>query len=65
MEEMKESNSSSYTDESLNTKSIILKCIDNNPGIRFRELLRLMGLTHGSLEYNLIILESCGVLVGY
>ncbi len=46
-----------YNGDALDTKSIILRCIDSKPGIRFRELLRLCGLTHGSLEYNLMILE--------
>jgi len=58
MEEMKdESNLGSYNGHLFDTKNIILKYIDNNPGIRFRQLLRLSGLAHGSLEYNLIILE--------
>ena len=52
-----ESNLGSYNGDSFDTKNIILKCIDNNPGIRFRELLRSSGLAHGSLEYNLMILE--------
>jgi predicted transcriptional regulator len=52
-----ESNLGSYNGDALDTKTIILRCIDNTPGIRFRELLRLSGLTHGSLEYNLMILE--------
>ena len=58
MEEMKnESNLCSYTGDALDIKTIILRCIDNTPGIRFRELLRLSALTHSSLEYNLMILE--------
>jgi predicted transcriptional regulator len=52
-----DSNLGSYNGDALDTKTIILRCIDNTPGIRFRELLRLSGLTHGSLEYNLRILE--------
>ncbi len=39
------------------SKAVILKQIDKNPGIRYRELLRLTGLTNGGLEYHLKILE--------
>ncbi len=58
-EEMKnESNLDRRTyGDTLDSKTVILRCIDNTPGIRFRELLRLSGLTHSSLEYNLMILE--------
>jgi predicted transcriptional regulator len=40
-----------------NTKALILKQIDQTPGLRYRELLRSIGLTNGALEYNLKILE--------
>ncbi|MFZ0515131.1 MAG: winged helix-turn-helix transcriptional regulator [Candidatus Nitrosopolaris sp.] len=39
------------------SKIVILKQIDKNPGIRYRQLLRLTGLTNGGLEYHLKILE--------
>src|SRR5437867_3898008 len=45
------------TEEVIDTKTIILKSIDEVPGIRYRELLRLTGLTNGALEYNLRMLE--------
>jgi len=44
--------------EAFDTKGIILKYIDKFPGIRYREILRLTGLTNGTLEYHLKILES-------
>ena len=48
----------SYADSSNGSKSLILKQIDKSPGIRYRELLRLTGLTNGGLEYHLKILEK-------
>jgi predicted transcriptional regulator len=39
------------------SKTIILKRIERNPGIRYRELLRLTSLTNGGLQYHLKILE--------
>jgi DNA-binding transcriptional ArsR family regulator len=41
----------------VDTKAVILSHITNNPGIRYRELLRLTGLANGTLEYHLKILE--------
>jgi DNA-binding transcriptional ArsR family regulator len=41
----------------VDTKAIILNHITNNPGIRYKELLRLTGLANGTLEYHLKILE--------
>jgi hypothetical protein len=52
-----ESNLGSYNGDALDTKTIILRCIDNILGICFKELLRLSCLTYSSLEYNLMILE--------
>jgi predicted transcriptional regulator len=40
------------------SKTLILKQIEKSPGIRYRELLRLTGLTNGGLEYHLKILEK-------
>ena len=39
------------------TKALILVHVGKTPGIRYRELLRLTGLTNGTLEYHLKILE--------
>ncbi|MGB7955827.1 MAG: winged helix-turn-helix transcriptional regulator, partial [Candidatus Nitrosopolaris sp.] len=39
------------------TKALILVHVGRTPGIRYRELLRLTGLTNGTLEYHLKILE--------
>lgn len=40
------------------TKTIILTHIGKYPGIRYRELLRATGLTNGTLEYHLKMLEK-------
>jgi predicted transcriptional regulator len=40
----------------------LLKIINQNPGIRYRELLRTTGLSNGVLTYNLKILEESGYL---
>jgi predicted transcriptional regulator len=39
-------------------KYIILKCIYENPGIRYREILKLTGISNGVLEYHLKELET-------
>ena len=39
-------------------KMLILDHIKSSPGIRYRELLRLSGLTNGALEYHIKILEK-------
>ena len=39
-------------------KEILLTQINNLPGIRFRQLLRLTGLSNGVLAYHLKILEN-------
>lgn len=39
-------------------KTLISDYIKANPGIRYRELLRLSGLTNGALEYHIKILEK-------
>src|SRR3712207_734313 len=36
----------------------LLKCINESPGIRYRELLRLTRLSNGVLTYHLKILEE-------
>jgi predicted transcriptional regulator len=40
-------------------KHSILKSIYENPGIRYREILKLTRLSNGALEYHLKILEGC------
>ena len=44
--------------ESQDTKTILLRLIDQNPGIRYRELLRLTRLANGVLAYHLSALEK-------
>jgi len=39
-------------------KSMILKIIKDNPGIRYRELLRSLGTVNGILSYHLYMLEN-------
>jgi predicted transcriptional regulator len=39
------------------SRTVILKQIERNPGIRYRELQRLTSLTNGGLQYHLKILE--------
>ncbi len=46
-----------HTELFSDSKSVILKQIERNPGIRYRELLRLTSLTNGGLQYHLKILE--------
>jgi predicted transcriptional regulator len=38
----------------------LLACIDRNPGVRYRELLRIFHLGNGVLTYHLSILERIG-----
>ena len=45
-------------EEDDNIKSILLKYIDETPGIRYRELLRLTALSNGTLTYHLKMLED-------
>jgi predicted transcriptional regulator len=45
-----------------NTKAILLQHIEQNPGIRYRELLRLTGLVNGVLTYHLAALEKSDVI---
>ncbi len=40
----------------------LLLCIDKNPGIRYRELLRMTGLANGVLAYHVAALERAGAL---
>ena len=56
--DLKTESTDSYADSRNGSKALILKQIDKSPGIRYRELLRLTGLTNGGLEYHLKILEK-------
>ena len=40
------------------TKLILLRCISNSPGIRYRELLRATGFSNGVMAYHLKKLEK-------
>jgi len=40
------------------TRVVLLRQIEENPGIRYRELLRLTGLVNGVLTYHLAALEK-------
>ena len=44
------------------TRAILLRQIEENPGIRYRELLRLTGLVNGVLTYHLAALEKADVV---
>ena len=39
-------------------KKMLLKCINNSPGIRYRELIRATGFPNGVIAYHLKILEK-------
>jgi len=56
--DLKTESTESYADSRNGSKALILQQIDKSPGIRYRELLRLTGLTNGGLEYQLKILEK-------
>src|ERR671927_876496 len=46
----------------VDTQNLLLKHIEQNPGIRYRELLRLTGLVNGVLSYHLLALERANVI---
>jgi DNA-binding transcriptional ArsR family regulator len=46
------------TIDAVDTKTILLRHIEENPGIRYRELLRMTGLANGVLTYHLAALEK-------
>src|ERR1041385_7624614 len=48
--------------EVVSTQDLLLKLIDREPGIRYRELLRLTGLANGVLTYHLSALERASVV---
>jgi predicted transcriptional regulator len=44
------------------TRTILLRHIEENPGIRYRELLRMTGLVNGVLTYHLSALEKADMI---
>lgn len=48
--------------EVADTRMALLAYIEGNPGIRYRELLRLTGLVNGVLTYHLTALEKANVI---
>jgi len=48
--------------ETIDTRAVLLKSIEENPGIRYRELLRTTGLVNGVLSYHLSALERLDVV---
>jgi DNA-binding transcriptional ArsR family regulator len=48
--------------QEVDSQAILLKGIEENPGIRYRELLRLTGFVNGVLSYHLLALERANVI---
>jgi DNA-binding transcriptional ArsR family regulator len=48
--------------EPADTRVLLMKNIEQTPGIRYRELLRLTGLVNGVLSYHLSALERANVI---
>src|ERR671910_1930551 len=48
--------------EPVDTRVLLMKHIEQTPGIRYRELLRLTGLVNGVLTYHLAALERADVI---
>jgi DNA-binding transcriptional ArsR family regulator len=48
--------------ESADTRVLLMKHIQQTPGIRYRELLRLTGLVNGVLTYHLSVLEKANMI---
>jgi predicted transcriptional regulator len=46
----------------VDTRTMLLRRIEENPGIRYRELLRMTGLVNGVLTYHLAALEKTDVI---
>lgn len=46
----------------IDTKAILLRHVEENPGIRYREMLRMTGLANGVLTYHLAALEKAGAV---
>ncbi len=50
------------TEPATDTRVLLMKHIEQTPGIRYRELLRLTGLVNGVLTYHLAALERANVI---
>jgi DNA-binding transcriptional ArsR family regulator len=50
------------TEPAADTRVLLMKHIEQTPGIRYRELLRLTGLVNGVLSYHLSALEKTNVI---
>jgi DNA-binding transcriptional ArsR family regulator len=48
--------------EAVYTPDLLLKLIEREPGIRYRELLRSTDLSNGVLTYHLSVLEKSGMI---
>ncbi len=48
--------------EPADTRVLLMKYIEQTPGIRYRELLRLTGLVNGVLSYHLSALERANLI---
>jgi predicted transcriptional regulator len=48
--------------EIVDKRAMLLRRIEENPGIRYRELLRTTGLVNGVLSYHLYALEKSDVI---
>jgi DNA-binding transcriptional ArsR family regulator len=53
------------TEQDEDTKVLLLRHIEQTPGIRYRELLRLTGLVNGVLTHHLAALEKANVIKVY
>ena len=53
------------TEQVEDTKVLLLRHIEQTPGIRYRELLRLTGLVNGVLTHHLAALEKANVIKVY
>lgn len=49
-------------EQEMSTPELLLKLIDAEPGVRYRELLRRTGLINGVLTYHLAALEKASVI---
>jgi predicted transcriptional regulator len=50
------------TTQAIDIRAILLRNIEKNPGIRYRELLRTTGLVNGVLTYHLAALEKSDMI---
>jgi DNA-binding transcriptional ArsR family regulator len=50
------------TESAADTRVLLMKNIEQTPGIRYRELLRLTGLVNGVLSYHLSALERTNMI---